>query len=101
MGWIWIVISPIQMPVGLSARSWVFLIDAILIGMNARYDPMKNHSGFIQAAGKLVRSGLDVHFLLAGQDVDPGNSVLAKLIGRENLAGRVHLLGRCEDIPRA
>jgi glycosyltransferase involved in cell wall biosynthesis len=74
--------------------------DAILIGMNARYDPMKNHSGFIQAAGQLVRSGLDVHFLLAGEDVDPGNSVLAKLIGRENLSGRVHLLGRCEDIPR-
>jgi glycosyltransferase involved in cell wall biosynthesis len=68
--------------------------------MNARYDPMKNHAGFILAAGRLVRSGLDVHFLLAGQDVDPGNTVLADLIGRENLAGRVHLLGRCEDIPR-
>jgi glycosyltransferase involved in cell wall biosynthesis len=75
-------------------------VDAILIGMNARYDPMKNHSGFILAAGQLVRSGLDVHFLLAGQDVDPENSVLMELIGRENLAGRVHLLGRCEDIPR-
>ena len=74
-------------------------VDAILIGMNARYDPMKNHSGFIQAAGKLVRSSLDVHFLLAGQDVDPGNTVLVDLIGRENLAGRVHLLGRCEDVP--
>jgi len=75
-------------------------VDAILIGMNARYDPMKNHSGFILAAGRLVRSGLDVHFLLAGQDVDPGNRVLADLIDQENLSGRVHLLGRCEDIPR-
>lgn len=75
-------------------------VDAILIGMNARYDPMKNHSGFILAAGQPVRSGLDVHFLLTGQDVDPGNSELMELISRENLAGRVHLLGRREDIPR-
>ena len=75
-------------------------VDTILIGMNARYDPMKNHSDFIQAAGQLIRSGLDVHFLLAGQDVNPGNRVLAELIDQKNLTGRVHLLGRCEDIPR-
>jgi glycosyltransferase involved in cell wall biosynthesis len=70
----------------------------VLIGMLARYDPMKGHADFLHAAGLLTRSGVDAHFLLAGQAVSLDNETLMALIFEEGLAGRVHLLGRRNDI---
>jgi glycosyltransferase involved in cell wall biosynthesis len=72
----------------------------VLIGMIARYDFMKGHADFLRAAGILIRSGVDAHFLLAGQDVTADNAVMSNLILEEGLAGRVHLVGRRDDIPR-
>jgi glycosyltransferase involved in cell wall biosynthesis len=43
---------------------------------------------------------VDAHFLLAGQAVSPDNETLKALILEEDLAGRVHLLGRRDDIHR-
>jgi glycosyltransferase involved in cell wall biosynthesis len=75
-------------------------LQTVLIGMLGRYDPMKGHPDFLHAAGLLTRSGVDAHFLLAGQAVSPDNETLKALILEEGLAGRVHLLGRREDIHR-
>jgi glycosyltransferase involved in cell wall biosynthesis len=72
----------------------------ILIGMFARFDPMKGHADFLYAAGLLTHSGVDAHFLLAGQDVSPNNETLKSLIIEEGLVGYVHLLGRRDDIHR-
>jgi glycosyltransferase involved in cell wall biosynthesis len=75
-------------------------LQTVLIGMLARYDPMKGHPDFLHAAGLLTRSGVDAHFLLAGQAVSPENEILKALILDEGLAGRVHLLGQRDDIQR-
>ncbi len=75
-------------------------LQTVLIGMLARYDPMKGHADFLHAAGLLTRSGVDAHFLLAGQAVSPDNETLKTLIFEEGLAGCVHLLGRRDDIHR-
>jgi glycosyltransferase involved in cell wall biosynthesis len=72
----------------------------VLIGMMARYDFMKGHADFLRAAGILIRSGVDAHFLLAGQEVSADNAEMSNLILEEGLAGRVHLVGRRDDIPR-
>jgi glycosyltransferase involved in cell wall biosynthesis len=72
----------------------------VLIGMHGRFDPMKGHADFLHAAGLLTRSGVDAHFLLAGQAVSPDNETLKALVLEEDLAGRVHLLGRRDDIHR-
>ncbi len=72
--------------------------ETILIGQLARYHPMKNQTGFIQAAGKLSRDGIEAHFVMVGQDVTLENAVLADAVKREALEGRVHLLGRKDNI---
>jgi glycosyltransferase involved in cell wall biosynthesis len=70
----------------------------LLIGKIARYHPMKDHAGFLQAAHQLAPAQPDVHFVLAGDGVDRSNAALRRLIEAYGLAGRVHLLGRRDDV---
>jgi glycosyltransferase involved in cell wall biosynthesis len=74
--------------------------DTLLIGQIARYHPMKNQAGFLEAAGTLSRHGVQAHFILAGQDVNAENVALAEAIRKEALEGLVHLLGRRDDAAR-
>ncbi len=71
-----------------------------LIGLIGRYDPLKNHEGFIQAAGYLHQSMPEVHFLMAGQDVDWSNLTLKSMLEDAKLTECCHLLGCRNDIPR-
>ncbi len=71
---------------------------AILIGQVARYHPMKSQADFLRAAGRLARDGIQAHYVMAGDGVATGNSILAETIRQEGLEGRVHLLGRRDDI---
>ena len=74
--------------------------DTQLVGLMARYDPQKNHLGFIHAAAVVHQRMPDVHFVLAGTDVDEGNADLLNAITQQGLTGRMHLLGRRNDMPR-
>lgn len=71
-----------------------------LVGLIGRYDPLKNHEGFIRAAICLHRIMPEVHFLMAGKDVDWSNQVLKAMIEDGKLADYFHLLGSRSDIPR-
>ncbi|WP_215778397.1 glycosyltransferase [Paludibacterium sp. B53371] len=68
-----------------------------LIGMVARYDPIKNHEGFLKAAAILSAHRENVHFILVGQGIDHNNQQLSDLITSLNLQNRVHLLGLRRD----
>ncbi len=70
-----------------------------LIGLIARYHPMKGHEVFLQAAALLARRRQDVHFLLVGRDVTPANPALQVQLSAPVLARRVHCLGERSDIP--
>jgi len=71
--------------------------DAILIGLIGRYHPMKDHRGFLRAAGQVLRACPNVRFLLAGNGVVHEDAVLAKAIAEEGLLGRLCMLGeRCD-----
>lgn len=72
---------------------------AILIGMIARYHPMKDHATFIKAAAALLQQNPGIHFLLVGENVDSHNMVLSQQIQEEGLERNVHLLGKRRDIP--
>ncbi|HPQ95837.1 MAG: glycosyltransferase [Thiothrix sp.] len=73
--------------------------DAVVIGMLARYHPMKNHALFLQAAARLLQSHPETHFILAGHNVAPTNPVLATLLHDcPQLVGRVHLLDERTDV---
>ncbi len=74
--------------------------EAPLIGLIARFDPQKNHAGFLAAAGSLHRQSPDVHFVLAGRDVVPGNRPLLEWANAAGVSAVIHLLGERQDIPR-
>lgn len=74
--------------------------EARLIGHVARFDPQKDHANFLNAAGLLAGRFDDLHFVLCGNDVGPGNVELMGHVARNGLAGRCHLLGPRGDVPR-
>jgi glycosyltransferase involved in cell wall biosynthesis len=74
--------------------------DATLIGLVARYDPLKDHTNFLRAAARLARQLPAVRFLLCGDRVDPHNEALTSLIARLGLTGLCHLLGPRRDVAR-
>lgn len=71
-----------------------------LIGLIARFDPLKNHEGFLEATGLLHRQRPDVHFLLVGAGVEKSNPAIREWVQRYGVAGVTHLLGFRQDIPR-
>ncbi len=71
-----------------------------LIGLVARYDPLKDHANFVAAAALVRRSHPKAHFVLCGgRGIDESNAELASLIDAHALRDSVHLLGRVDDIP--
>lgn len=71
-----------------------------LIGLIARYHPMKDHANFLRAAAQLSALRPEVHFLLAGNKVDEENSDLMDWVRRLKLESKVHLLGYRKDVSR-
>ena len=71
-----------------------------LIGMVARFDPVKGHADFFKAATLISRSKPNTHFLLSGEGMAPTNDAVASMVNAPELQGRVHLLGRRNDVPR-
>jgi glycosyltransferase involved in cell wall biosynthesis len=74
--------------------------DTPLVGVVGRFDPQKNHAGFIEAAGLLRHSRPDVHFVLVGAGLDAENHELAVAAQCAGLDAAVHWLGRRGDMPR-
>ena len=71
-----------------------------LVGLVARYHPLKDHANMILAAARLRDSMPAVRFLLCGAGVDRENEQLTASIAREQLAECTHLLGLRDDVPR-
>ncbi len=75
--------------------------DSLLIGLAARFDPVKGYRDFIEAASLFRKSSdLDVHFVLCGKNVEWSNRELSSWIEKAGLEERFHLLGPREDMPR-
>jgi glycosyltransferase involved in cell wall biosynthesis len=74
--------------------------NSVLIGLIARYHPMKDHAGFMCSAALVARTHPNVHFLLAGSGVTLEDPVLRNLIAQQGLGACTHLLGERSDTPR-
>ncbi|MEM9804833.1 MAG: glycosyltransferase [Cyanobacteria bacterium P01_D01_bin.56] len=74
--------------------------NAPLVGLVARFDPQKNHVGFIQAASALHQKRADVQFVLIGENVDHTNPELVAAVRQSQIDRFVHMLGFRADIPR-
>lgn len=71
-----------------------------LIGLLARFHPMKDQATFLTAAAHLLKVQPAAHFLMAGSEVTPENAVLMAQVQALGLGDRVHLLGIRTDTPR-
>lgn len=73
--------------------------EEIVIGIAARYHPMKDHHNFLTAAALLASRFPNVHFVLVGDGVDESNTTLTQLVKTTSLQKHVHLLGKRIDMP--
>ncbi len=74
--------------------------NAFLIGLVARYHPMKDHSNFLRALAFLIGESKDVHGVLIGDKVDSQNRELVDIASKLNIRQNVHFLGERSDIHR-
>jgi glycosyltransferase involved in cell wall biosynthesis len=71
-----------------------------LIGLIARYHPVKGHRNFVEAAGLLHRNLPKVEFLLCGEGVTIENAELRAQVIAAGIQDACHLLGQRDDTPR-
>lgn len=74
--------------------------NSILVGLFARYVPMKDHATFLQAAELVHRRCPQVRYLLAGRGITADNQPLLQLVRESELQDVVYLLGPRDDMPR-
>ena len=72
--------------------------DVRLIGMVARYHPLKDHGTLLRAAERIMSERTDVHLVLAGRGMEPSNPLLQPGAIARVLAGRMHAIGECPDV---
>jgi glycosyltransferase involved in cell wall biosynthesis len=73
--------------------------ETVLVGLAARFHPMKDHPTFLAAAARLAASEPRVRFVLSGTGADPGNRQLSDAVAGLGIADRVILLGERRDMP--
>lgn len=69
-----------------------------LIGLVARFHPMKDHAGFCAAAAQLKTQYPAVRYILAGPDIDAENDALMAMIRAAGLGECMFALGDRHDI---
>ena len=74
--------------------------DCLLVGLIARYHPLKDHHCFLKAASKLRKKNPQLKYVLVGRGVDKSNMQLIQIINDLALKKAVHLLGERRDIPK-
>ncbi|MCK5042242.1 MAG: glycosyltransferase [Sphingomonadales bacterium] len=70
-----------------------------LIGMFARFHPLKGHDTFIEAAKLLHTQNPNVHYVLCGHGIDKNNENLVGQISDHGLTNNFHTLGQRDDLP--
>ncbi len=76
-----------------------FDINVVVVGFLGRFHPDKGQRNFVQAAGLLAKENENVHFLMAGRDLDANNLQLNRWISDTGFAERFVLLGERADVP--
>ena len=71
-----------------------------LVGLIARYHPIKAHFDFLQAAVVCSHALPEARFMMAGKDIDPLNRKLVEKIRELRLDEKIILLGERGDIDR-
>lgn len=73
---------------------------ATLIGLVARFSPVKGHETFFAAARVLHERLLNVHFVLCGQGIETTDRRLTAMVRQAGVERVTHLLGTRADVSR-
>jgi glycosyltransferase involved in cell wall biosynthesis len=105
--WVWIfnLLDLAEFRPEPEAREWLrrelhLGSDAFLIGLVARYDPMKDHANFIRAAALSASDNPKLNFVLVGETLDSKNQQLMSMLRAAGVQNRFHLLGLRDDVGR-
>lgn len=71
-----------------------------IVGLVARYDPMKGHGVFLAAAEKVLARHPETRFVLCGERVSQDNPALTAAVRDYGLQHAVHLLGLRRDVAK-
>lgn len=80
-------------------NEWNVTDDTPLLGMVARFDPLKDHNNLLRALALLRAQGTAFQMILIGTKVDRDNKALQAQIATANLSKEVRLIGPRRDIP--
>ena len=72
--------------------------DTTVLCLAARYAPMKDHKGMIEAMIRLRRQGRKVHLIMLGKDVNHKNQELNEMLDKSGIADCVSILGERTDM---
>lgn len=72
---------------------------AFLIGNAARFHPMKNHDGLLQAFARVAVRHSNIHLVLAGYRIGPNNTELSSEVERLGIQNRVTIAELQRDMP--
>lgn len=72
--------------------------NTLLVGLIARFNPMKDHDNFLYAAKLILQELPNVHFILVGKGIDFKNDFLHKKVKEFGIGNNVHMLGERTDI---
>ena len=72
--------------------------EEFVVGMIARYDPMKNHAGFLRGAVKFIQHYPNSKFVLVGKNIKKENKELVALLADVDLDKHFIFLGERKDI---
>jgi len=74
--------------------------DIFLVGMIARFDPMKDHESFIRTAQHLIDKHDNIHFLLCGSGISEDNKVLMNMLENYNMTKYISFAKTRVDIEK-
>jgi len=72
--------------------------EGVVIGLAARFHPVKGHFHFLAAAARLLASEAEVRFVLAGTGIDSDNAELRAMLEAAGVSSRVVLAGERQDM---
>lgn len=84
-----------------SRERWGVPEDALVFGILARLDPVKDHVTFLEAAALASRTRADLRFVVVGGGEDAYCSQLRELAARLGLGERIRWAGPTKDVPAA
>lgn len=80
-------------------RACGFADNDLVIGTLGRFNPVKDYSNFVKAAGIIASKYLHVRFLMVGAQLDQDNVILRGWIEKTGFGDRFVLLGQRSDAP--